>query len=294
MNIVDIDVIAKGGKKDLVIKAFGKELRKQQATAMAFGVSDQKKLVEDVTEVFDMIDRIISSAGHRRIRRLRIFGHGSDSTVQIGPFSRTGRRVSDVSRGQRIDQADLNKVIQVIQRIEQTPAGRTVKVEYKLLSEGYLNKLKGRFEPGGWVELHSCRIAGVDGKNLITALAKLWQVEVHASENKQYVGGGLDGRVWIAKPSGRLLRKSPQQQAAFGIKGAPRTFQARYNPLREAVHRLQRTPLATGNTAPEQPPRASKPAITRCARRLTGYREHRLPRRSSAPRQRRTESGYRD
>ena len=127
--------------------------------------------------------------------------------MQIGPFSYTGRRVEDLSHRRRIDQADLNKVIMVIKTEIRTPDGRVVRTKYDLLSEAYLRKLTGKFNPRGWVELHSCQIVGEDGKELIKALAKLWRVEVHASESKQYVGGGLEGKVWIAKPSGAVHPK---------------------------------------------------------------------------------------
>ena len=93
MGYVDVDVIAKGGKKDHALEAFQKELKNQAKLAKAFDVADEKKLIDDVTGVFNMVDRIVTAIGSRSIRRLRVFGHGSDSTVQIGPFTVTGRRL---------------------------------------------------------------------------------------------------------------------------------------------------------------------------------------------------------
>lgn len=141
------------------------------------------------------------------IRRLRIFGHGAIGCVQIGPFLYTGRRAEDVQRGQRIDQADLTQVISVTETEVRTKDGQLVRREYGLTNEPYLRKLAGKFDPKGWVELHSCQIVGKNGQELIRALAKLWRVEVYASESKQIVGGGLEGKVWKATPSGAVVPK---------------------------------------------------------------------------------------
>ena len=238
MGLVDVDVVAKPGKKDLALQVFRTELERQEALAKVHGVSGEKKLVKDVVNVFDMVDRIIPQLGSMRIRRLRIFGHGSANTVQVGPFLRTFRQVSDVSQPQRIDQADLDKVIQIIKTESRTLDGQVAKVEYNLLSEDYLKRLKGRFDPRGWVELHSCRIVGQDGKALIDGLAKLWQVEVQASEDKQYVGGGLEGRVWIAKQKGKPFLKVSPQQKPSGANPSIQIFLAGHNPLREALRNL--------------------------------------------------------
>lgn len=137
MGLVDIDVIAKGGKKDYALKTFHKELKSQAELAKAFNVADKKKLIENVSNVFNMVDRIIALIGPNLIKRLRIFGHGSESTVQIGPFSYTGRRVEDLSQRRRIDQADLTKVIMITKTEIRTPDGRVVRTNYDLLNKGY-------------------------------------------------------------------------------------------------------------------------------------------------------------
>lgn len=282
MGWVDVDVIAKPGKKDLSLQAFRAELENEAALARAFGVAKDKRLVKDVTDLADMISRIITEVGPNRIRRLRIYGHGSPNTVQIGPLVVTGRRVEDLVQqpALRIDQADYDKVIFVIPEETRThPGGPVVKTEYKLPKGITLSRLTPLFDPRGWVELHSCRIAGQYGQELIDALARLWKVEVHASEVSQTVAGGLgfQGRVWKGHPQRKpSLLPPPQAQgtlmppgatysdlstrktfqvdalgwhvqtgspsalaARFGVRPPAQAFQTRYDPLREAVNRLQ-------------------------------------------------------
>ena len=198
MGTVDVDVITKGGPKDLAVRAFHKELKDQAGRTP----NDNRILIYEVVSVFDMVDRILKSIGPRRIKRLRVFGHGSEGIVQMGPFVYTGRRVIDLSGRPRIDQSDLVKVIMVVQSETRSQTGVTITTEYKLINEAYLRKLVGKFDKSGWVELHSCRVVDKSGRELIKALARLWGVQVHASDAKQYVGGGLEGRILVAAPSG--------------------------------------------------------------------------------------------
>jgi hypothetical protein len=209
MSLVDVDVISIAAPKDRTLRAFHDELKRQAGLAKAFEVADEKKLVDDVTDVLDMVERITSTIGGRRIRRLRIFGHGSDNAVLIGHLLPTHRAPDWWNKRPKFEQSDLGKVIGG-KPAKWEQDGQIVKEGYVFFNEPNLAKLSGRFDPGGWVELHSCRIAGETGKELIKALAKLWQVEVRASEGKQFVGGGLEGKVWVAKPWGTLSPAVPK------------------------------------------------------------------------------------
>jgi hypothetical protein len=260
MSLVDVDVIAKpGGIKggDPKLNAFRKELERQEAYAKVFGVADEKLLIKDTINVYDMVTRIISGIGSRRIRRLRIYGHGSVDSVQVGPFQRTGgtvddfvggfRSAEDKKKGRRIEDVDKDKVLMVIElTVKSEEDGRVVGVERHLLNEPALKKLKDKFDPGGWVELHSCKVVGEGGSELIKALANYWLREVHASQNEQTVAGGLgfQGNVWIAKPGQKPFSKPPPQQKPSG---------AQYDPLQEATRRLQAgraaiSPMLPGTT----------------------------------------------
>lgn len=243
MSWIDIDVIAKPGKKDLALQAFRDELEKEATLARVFGVANDKRLVKDVVNINEMVTQIIATAGSRPIRRLRIYGHGSPNTVQIGPFALTGRRLEDFLPRQTrsIDPTDYDKVIQLITTETRTAEGNVVNVEHSLLNDLLLRKLAGRFDPRGWVELHSCRIVRESGKALIDALAKLWGVQVHASEENQSAAGGLgfQGRVWIGAVEKKPFPKVSLQTGAAGATPVRASFQVQYDPMAEATRRLQ-------------------------------------------------------
>lgn len=71
------------------------------------------------------------------------------------------------------------------------------------MNEDQLRRLQGKFSERGWVELHGCYVARGDrGRTFVSQLARFWSVAVKAGEIPQHAGGGLDGRVTIARPDG--------------------------------------------------------------------------------------------
>jgi hypothetical protein len=241
MKWVDVDVIAKpqnivGGVEDKRLKLFRTELENQNALARHFKVSGEKLLVKDVIDINDMVTRILSGIGNRRIRRLRIFGHGSSGTIQMGPFQYTGRGVEALSPLTRIAEGDREKVIQIV---------LTPELKYELLSRENLEKLKGHFDPRSWVELQTCRVMDVfgDGNKLIEGLSNLWNVPVQASDARQVVGGGFEGNVWQARP-GKKAEKIRAQPQSSGLTPISRTYLAGNNPLKEALNSLKQASMA--------------------------------------------------
>lgn len=244
MSWIDVDVIAKtqnivGGVEDKRLRLFRTELENQNALARKFKVSSEKLLVKDVDNIDDMVTRILSGIGNRRIRRLRIFGHGSPGTIQMGPFEYTGHGWSALRRQGQIAPSDRKKVIHVT---------LTPDLRYNLYERNTLEKLRGHFESGGWVELQSCRIMEVllgnvvggvwdvvaDGEKLIEGLSALWNVPVQASDARQLVGGGFEGNVWQARP-GKKAEKIRVQPQSSGLNPASRTLLAGNNPLGDAL-----------------------------------------------------------
>ncbi len=251
MSWVDVDVVAKaqnivGGVEDKRLKVFRTELKNQHALAAKFKVSSNKLLVKDVVNLNDMVTRILSGIGNRRIRRLRIFGHGSPGTIQMGPFEATGQGWQAVRRARKLAWSDRKKVIHVT---------LTPDLRYDLYERNTLEKLKDHFDSRGWVELQSCRVMGflfgtivggpgdvvADGKKLIEGLSRLWKIPVQASDANQVVGGGFEGNVWQAKPAKPaeiIIRARPQ--SSF-LNPVSRTLLAGNNPIREALDRLKLT-----------------------------------------------------
>jgi hypothetical protein len=226
MGWVDLDVIAKpqnkvGGVTDKRLAYFQSYLENHHALARAYDTAGElavrKVLIKDVVNVKDMVDRITSSLGGDRIRRLRLFGHGSPQTVQMGPEG----------------WADLAATI----------SGRLTQAEeYRLLNEPYLAQLSGHFAPGAWVELHACRVIAPKGlgNDLIQALANLWNVGVQAADARQFLGGGLEGNVWQARPGGRnveMIRAQPPEESS-GCNASARRIPGQTSPLRQALDSL--------------------------------------------------------
>jgi hypothetical protein len=252
MSWIDVDVIAKtqnivGGVEDKRLRLFRTELENQNILARKFKVSSEKLLVKDVDNIDDMVTRILSGIGNRRIRRLRIFGHGSPGTIQMGPFEYTGQGWLALRLQGQIAPSDRKKVIHVT---------LTPDLRYNLYERNTLEKLRGHFESGGWVELQSCRIMEVllgnvvggvwdvvaDGEKLIEGLSALWNVPVQASDARQLVGGGFEGNVWQARP-GKKAEKIRVQPQSSGLNPASRTLLAGNNPLRDALDSLK--PVST-------------------------------------------------
>ena len=145
------------------------------------------------------------------IRRLRIFAHGNINFVVIGNLLHSNINSLTARAGEKIqiDCQDAGKVIQVIETsIKDPDSGKIVKKEEEILNKLFLQKLHGKFASKGWAELHVCFAAkDAEGKLLIKHLSKIWGVDIIASEDKQYPGGGLEGKVWIAKPNGSISAK---------------------------------------------------------------------------------------
>ena len=246
MSWVDVDVIAKpqnivGGVEDRRLKHFQTELERQHARSRYSKSAGTRVLVKNVTNVYEMATQILAKIGNRRIRRLRVFGHGSPNLVQMGPFQYTGRGVSALSPVTSVNQHDLGKVIQAV---------RMRGGNYELLNKGSLEKLKGHFQPGGWVELQSCRAIGLsgEGKRMIEGLADLWNVAVQASDAKQIVGGGFEGNVWQAKPGKKAVKIREQAKSSL-FTLTPQIRMAENDPVKKALDSLK----STGTTGTRTP-----------------------------------------
>ena len=225
-----IDVIAKAALKDKKLQVFHETLRRYHESHSRYDF----KLIDDVELVREMVSGIVAALDAsarmrvyskdgpvpppvRRVERLRIFGHGSANLVALSPLSVT---LDDATRkpGEKVKilDADLPKVIQLREGQEQTlqktskgelkPAG--TKTVYELTNELSLKRLKGMFTTNAWVELHSCQVANQTGERLLQELARLWNVNVLASRDKQYPGKGLEGRIVVAKPTGQLEERT--------------------------------------------------------------------------------------
>lgn len=247
MSWIDVDVIAKtqnkeGGVEDRRLKFFRVELEKENALAKTFKVSSSKLLVKDVDNIEDMVTRILSGIGNRRIRRLRIFGHGMSGVVWMGPES----KFPETNRKRKI-------------YVQLAPGSR-----YQLSSRKSLEKLKGHFEPSAWVELHACQVMKLhlgnvtggdwdpvlDGKKLIEALSNVWDRLILASDAPQIRGGGLEGNIWQARPGKKAEKVRVHQPQSSGLTPTSQTLLAGNNPLRKALDSLK--PASTVGTRPTQ------------------------------------------
>jgi hypothetical protein len=115
-----------------------------------------------VNTIGHMVDAIVARLGHSdRIRRLRIFGHGSPGRQGLGNSSVGGIWTHEIS------------------------------LAYFAVQRPYLERLCGHFAPGGWVELSGCEVgACTTGANLLRSLAILWDVHVAA---------GIGGEAGVGK-----------------------------------------------------------------------------------------------
>lgn len=147
----------------------------------------------------DMVQRIGLRLGPGlKIERLRIFGHGGPGVVQLGRLMHarvdpTGQVTVPGVSNSRVT-SDLNRLIML------GPEG-------DILNGQFLRGLRDRFARGGWCELHCCNVAARQkGKDLLKALARLWNVNVAGSEDLQYPGRGLEGTRYVARPNGTVSR----------------------------------------------------------------------------------------
>src|SRR5262249_36560441 len=83
--------------------------------------------------------------------------------------------------------------------------------KHELANNISLGQLRGYFVPRAWFELPAGIVAGADGACLLGELAKLWQVDVCGSADKQFAGGGLEGQVIGARPNSSFLIKEPPE-----------------------------------------------------------------------------------
>lgn len=154
----------------------------------AYAVLKQEIQAETVR---DMVDKIIVRLGAgNQIERLRIFAHGRPGLLILKRPTAQSRQ-----HGVSANNTDANSAI--IER------GGTV------TNDWILAELNGKFQPGGYVELHSCNVAamedGVNGASLLLALARILGVHVKGSTATQQVGRGLEGPVLTANPDGRTF-----------------------------------------------------------------------------------------
>lgn len=140
-----------------------------------------------------IVQKIQGRANGADVGLLRFHGHGLPG--YMGLSSGTG---FDISSGLNVDQ--LNAIARSV-----TPLGAI-------------------FTKLGSAELHGCRVgAGLDGKKLITALARAWKVPVTAGVRSQYSGGmntfHFEGRTITAFPNGGNLKSWVRSLPAPEIHG---------------------------------------------------------------------------
>ncbi len=113
-------------------------------------------------DVQSMVTVVLNAAGHRKIARLRIFGHGHEGSQRVGG----GQGGNDH------------------QRFWVDPRGR-------LHNQGPLKLLCHHFTPHALVQLHGCEVAhGRRGLQLLRRLADLWGVRVQAAVKIQHANRG--------------------------------------------------------------------------------------------------------
>lgn len=189
MGEVNIDVLSNTPTRDYAMEDFRRR--------MPHGLL--------VTSVSGMVQSISNRlTGRDRLKRLRIFGHGSPGHQVVGHVSLTYDRGDTTYNYDR----DSGKILAAVER--RLSSGST---QHLLLNGDALERLAPLFVRGGWVELHGCNVAALTvGQNLLRKLARVLQVSVKASENLQYCGGGLEGTTVVARPSGRTETRSPVPQ----------------------------------------------------------------------------------
>jgi hypothetical protein len=139
-----------------------------------------------VNSAASLVALVLGRLGGNRLRRLRIFGHGTGGQQGLGNSRAPGP----------------------LQEIAVHCTGHTESSCGAISNQNHLRSLTGHFARDGWVELLGCDVAdGVQGRSLLRQLAALWNVPVKASEDDQFPRSarrGLRGQVVVAYPSGAV------------------------------------------------------------------------------------------
>ncbi len=199
-----------------------------------------------VNSVYDMVQKIRSQLGRQaRIRRLRIFSHGAPNFVVIGHIQYP--RALQLGN---IDILDWDRVMT-------SRRGR-------IINEGTLAGIRGRFATGGWVELHGCSIAGQQGNELLRGLADVFGVPVLAGSGLQYPGGGLEEPVYVGRPGTQQVELVPTRIQPRG-KGSKAPARGSRPPLtadrtKNASHQQIARPIGAQGRAPQALAGRSRPS----------------------------------
>ena len=153
-----------------------------QSTGDAYVSVIQRRLpaalkVNSVGQMVNLIEQRLGS--NRRMRRLRIFGHGISGVQGLGNSG-------------SLFQTNLYNQI-------------TIGSNSEVLYADILGRLRTRFLSGGWAELHGCNVgASAVGWNLLKGLARLWQVNVAAGTSLQTTAAGFEVAYRVAQPNGQV------------------------------------------------------------------------------------------
>ncbi len=129
-------------------------------------------------DVKSMVANVLKKKGTYKIRRLNIIDHGNTRSFQIG--------------------------------------GDWISLETLKDFKSELSKLKGQFVASGFVHLQHCDI-GMN-RELLAALAKLWNVSVYAGEG--------DYRAYLRVQSGKYVRADPNGKVYYDGRPNQDTYQA--------------------------------------------------------------------
>ncbi len=146
------------------------DLRRTEAMQVFY--SDRTPVVGDRNMCVN-VSAIQVFAEHLGMRKLRFHGHGGPGFqgVACGHLTTTLSGLSDLAR--------------------RTPGAISVEsLEGDSVHARQLRRLRGCFEPGGWIELHGCNAGrGERGRKLVDRLAQIVGVRVYAGTLTQYAGG---------------------------------------------------------------------------------------------------------
>lgn len=213
-----IDVVASYAPKDKALAATHKALEKYHKSAS----NHNKVLIKDASLVREMVGKILDALKTRganvsdqgpvqpKIERLRIFGHGSPNLVVLSPLSYTVDELLSKEGKTELSGSDLLRAITLVDvkklRTDSKGKQRVVVVGREISPGLSLSRLRGKFTDNAWIELHSCRVVGSEGPRFLQELAKLLKVKVMGGYEKQVPGGGLEGKVIVALPDGKIRK----------------------------------------------------------------------------------------
>jgi hypothetical protein len=147
-----------------------------------------------VNSVGQLVRSVESRLGgnQNRIRRLRVFAHGSPGSQGLGRSRDPGPPYRSIRS-----------------------AGGSLQFATEL------GRLRSRFASGGWAELHGCSVgAGSAGRSLVVSLASLWGVNVAAGTVVQQPGNpGFETHYVVASPNGSVRERrgvAPSQPLSPG------------------------------------------------------------------------------